>query len=84
MAEISAVPVPFGDKEFVGPTHTQFILTGYMKNKGPEILLSPILATSDEVDREVKRLVEEVEKAGKAAKRILEKNKSARAGHSKS
>lgn len=78
MANISAIPMPHGGKEFVGHTHAQFKLSGYMGNPESGIMLSPIMATPDEVDHEVNKLIKEVEKAGQAAKKILEKSKKAR------
>ena len=78
MAKISAIPIPHGDKEFVGPTYAQFKLTGFMGNPETGIMLSPLMATFDEVDLEVNKLIKEAEKAGRAAKKILEKSKKAR------
>ena len=78
MAKISAIPMPHGDKDFVGPTHAQFKLSGYMGSSESGIMLSPIMATPDEVDHEVNKLIKEVEKAGRAAKKILEQSRKAR------
>lgn len=71
MAEIKAVSVPMGDKDFIGPTYAQLKLTGYIGNSDTGILLTPRLATVDEVDHEVAQLINAVERAGKEAKKII-------------
>lgn len=78
MAEISAVPVPRNDPGFIGPTFAQLKLTGFMQDAEGQILLSSQLATADEVDFAVQHLIKEAEKAGRAAKKILEKAKEKR------
>ena len=73
MAEIKAIPVHMGDKEFIGPTFVQLQLTGYMGNSETGILLTPNLSNADEVDYAVECLIREIEKAGKAAIKLLSK-----------
>jgi hypothetical protein len=73
MLSINAIPIHKGDKDIPGPTFAILYLTGYTSDSNGGILLSPELATEKEVDEAVEHLVTEIQKAAKAAKRILSK-----------
>jgi hypothetical protein len=73
MAEITAVPMHMGDKNHPGPTFVQFKLTGYAGNASTGIFLTAELESEKAIDEAVKSLMQEVEKAGNLAKKLLSK-----------
>jgi hypothetical protein len=76
-AEIIAVQVPMGDKDFSSTTFAQLQIVAFQPmsgNPGAGVISSS-LASDKEVDDTVAYLIKEVEKAGRAAKKILRDSK---------
>ncbi|MDD2231154.1 MAG: hypothetical protein PHY48_17350 [Candidatus Cloacimonetes bacterium] len=74
MACINAVHIHIGDKNVPGPVYVFLQLNDYSTDCNGEILLTANLATVNEVDSAVEHLIEEIQEAGRAAKRILSKS----------
>ena len=74
MVCINAVHIHIGDKNVPGPVYVFLQLNDYSTDCNGEILLTPNLATANEVDSAVEHLIEEIHAACKAAKRILLKS----------
>jgi len=75
MATINAVHIHISDNNLTGQTYAILHLSDYTTDCNGEILLTLNLATEDEVDLAVEQLINEIQEAGKAAKRILVKAK---------
>ncbi len=76
-AEIIVVPFEVGDKDFPGATFVQFQIVAFQPVPGDPGagVISSSLASMKEVDDTVANLIKEVEKAGRAAKKILSGSK---------
>jgi hypothetical protein len=76
MAKINVIYKTPGKNSLPYPTFVHLCLSGYSSDEDENILLSPELATNQEVDYYVDDLVKQLEKVRRKAKKILEKNKS--------
>jgi len=75
MAKIDVFYKAPGKKSLPHPTFVHLWLSGYSSDEDENILLSPELATNQEVDYYVDDLVKQLEQVRRKAKKILEKNK---------
>jgi hypothetical protein len=71
MACINAVHIHIGDNNISAQINVRLQLNDYVTDCNGEILLTPNLATEDEVDSAIEHLISEIQEAGKTAKHIL-------------
>jgi hypothetical protein len=75
MARIKARVVSTGTSVLPGPSFVELRLTEFSKDEADHILLSPHMVTSKEVDEQVDHLIDQLEKARRAAKKLLSESK---------